>query len=126
MCPVHSVKNVPGLDPLSPLLEGEGWGEVIKQPMLLVVTKCNEKIDSLSRGTRHGVNQPPAPRTQNLFLYGLASRMRLKGVSVARRKRVNPPAMITSRKRASPACAPRPSATSWLSEAGVQTNVDIE
>ncbi len=33
--------------------------------------------------------------------------MILKGVPVARRKRVNPPRITTSRRRASPACAPR-------------------
>ena len=36
----------------------------------------------------------------------------LKGVSVARRKRLNPAAVTTSRIRASPACAPRHSPTS--------------
>jgi hypothetical protein len=36
----------------------------------------------------------------------------LKGVSVARRKRVNPPAVTTSRRRLSPACAPRQQAPS--------------
>src|SRR5437870_11971083 len=44
--------------------------------------------------------------------YGRASRIRLNGVSVARRNRVNPPCVTTSRKRDSPAWAPRPSPTS--------------
>src|SRR5439155_3476223 len=56
--------------------------------------------------------------------YGRASSTRLKGVSVARRKRVKPPAMTTSRSRASPACAPSASPTSCASEAGVQTMVE--
>lgn len=38
--------------------------------------------------------------------HGRASSTRLKGVSVARLKRVKPPAVTTSRRRASPACAP--------------------
>ncbi len=56
--------------------------------------------------------------------YGRASSTRLKGVSVARRKRVKPPAVTTSRSRASPACAPSPNPTSCASEAGVQTMVE--
>ena len=56
--------------------------------------------------------------------YGFASRTRLNGVSVARRKRVNPPAFTTSRRRASPAWAPSASPTSWSREAGVQTSVE--
>src|SRR5215468_7695717 len=55
---------------------------------------------------------------------GRASSTKLKGVSVARRKRVKPPAVTTCRSRASPACAPSPSPTSWLSDAGVQTIVE--
>ena len=43
---------------------------------------------------------------------GRASRTRLNGVAVARRKRVNPPAITTSRSRASPAWAPRANPTS--------------
>jgi hypothetical protein len=68
---------------------------------------------SVSRGGR-----------ESFDVYGRASRMRLKGVAVARRKRVNPPASTTSRKRASPACAPSPRPTSWLSEAGVHSIVE--
>ena len=56
--------------------------------------------------------------------YLRASRIRLNGVSVARRKRLNPASANTSRRRASPACAPRPSPTSWDSEFGVQTMLD--
>src|SRR6476660_9691362 len=42
-----------------------------------------------------------------------ASNTRLNGVCAARRKRVKPPAMTTSRIFASPACAPSASPTSW-------------
>ena len=56
--------------------------------------------------------------------YGLASRMRLNGVSVARRTRVNPPWLRTSVSRASPACAPKARPTSWASDAGVQITVE--
>lgn len=38
--------------------------------------------------------------------YGRASSTRLTGVCVARRNRVKPPCMTTSRNLASPACAP--------------------
>ena len=58
--------------------------------------------------------------------YGRASKTKLNGVSVARRKRVNPPAVTTSRKRASPAWLPKASPTSCDSEAGVQTCVEAE
>jgi hypothetical protein len=44
--------------------------------------------------------------------YGRASRTRLNGVSVARRRLPNPPSVTTSRNRASPACAPNASPTS--------------
>jgi hypothetical protein len=57
---------------------------------------------------------------------GRASSTRLKGVSVARRNLVNPPLITTSRKRASPACAPNASPTSWLFDAGVQIIVEAE
>ena len=53
--------------------------------------------------------------------HGRASSTRLNGVSAARRKRVKPPAVTTSRSRASPACAPSASPTSCASDAGVQT-----
>ena len=46
--------------------------------------------------------------------------MRLKGVSVARRKCLKPPLVTTSRIRASPACAPRHMPTSCARDAGVQ------
>lgn len=55
---------------------------------------------------------------------GLASSIKLRGVSVARRKRVNPPDVTTSLRRASPAWVPRAVPTSWLSEAGVHTVVE--
>jgi hypothetical protein len=55
---------------------------------------------------------------------GLASRIRLKGVSVARRKWRKPPEVTTSRSLPSPACAPRAAPTSWSSEAGTQTSVE--
>ena len=56
--------------------------------------------------------------------YGLASRMRLNGVSVARRTRVNPPCLSTSVSCASPAWAPSARPTSWASDAGVQITVE--
>jgi len=59
-------------------------------------------------------------------LQGLASRTRLKGVSVARRKRRKPPWVTTSRRRASPAWAPRQAPTSCERDAGVQMNVEAE
>jgi hypothetical protein len=56
--------------------------------------------------------------------YGRASRMRLNGVSVARRKRLNPASLATCHRRSSPACAPSASPTSWSSEDGVHTTVE--
>jgi len=55
---------------------------------------------------------------------GLASRTKLNGVAVARRKREKPPARTTSRSRASPAWAPRANPTSWLRDAGTQIIVE--
>ena len=55
---------------------------------------------------------------------GRTSKTRLNGVSVALRKRVKPPAAVTSRIRAGPACAPRARPTSWESDAGVHSNVE--
>src|SRR5215468_1362127 len=48
---------------------------------------------------------------------GLVSETRLNGVSVAQRKRVNPPLVTTSRIRASPACALSAKPTSCESSA---------
>jgi hypothetical protein len=56
--------------------------------------------------------------------HGRASKTRLKGVSAARRKRVNPPSETTSPILDSPACAPSASPTSCESDAGVQRNVE--
>ena len=56
--------------------------------------------------------------------HGRASSTRLNGVAVARRTRVNPPAVSTSRRRVSPACVPRPRPTSCDSEAGTQIIVE--
>src|SRR5882762_11584369 len=55
---------------------------------------------------------------------GRASKIRLKGVCVARRKWEKPPDVTTSRSRFSPACAPRASPTSCANDAGVQISAD--
>ena len=47
-----------------------------------------------------------------ILCYGRASSTILNGVSVARRKRVKPPLVTTSRSFASPACAPNARPTS--------------
>ena len=47
----------------------------------------------------------------------------MNGVSVARRTRVKPAVVRISRRRFSPAWAPRAVPTSWESEFGVQTSV---
>ena len=57
-------------------------------------------------------------------VYGLASRMRLNGVWVARRTRVNPASRSTMPSWRSPACAPSPRPTSCASDPGVQITVD--
>ena len=48
----------------------------------------------------------------------------LNGVSVARRTEANPPAVMTSRSFASPACAPSAAPTSCDSEVGTQIIVE--
>src|SRR6266516_2617995 len=69
-----------------------------------------------------GVGAPADPVDR--FRYGRASKTRLNGVSVARRNRVRPPEVTTSRIRASPAWAPSARPTSWDSDAGVQRSVE--
>ena len=77
-----------------------------------------------SRDSAPGSAPGALPYRQCLQGQGLASYTMLKGVSAARRKRVKPPALTTSRIRASPACAPSASPTSCDSEAGVQRSVE--
>ncbi len=69
-----------------------------------------------ARGVRTGRN--------GCDTYGLASRIRLNGVSAARRTRLNPASRSTSVSRDSPACAPSARPTSCASEFGVQITVD--
>ncbi len=57
-------------------------------------------------------------------LYARASRIMLNGVSAALRTVPNPPAVITSRSFASPACAPSAAPTSCDSEVGTQIIVE--
>jgi hypothetical protein len=57
-------------------------------------------------------------------LQGLASRIMLSGVSMARRTLWNPPWAITSRNLASPACAPRAAPTSCDIDVGKQIMVE--
>jgi hypothetical protein len=72
---------------------------------------------------------PRAPHWRGPLLrraQGRASRIRLKGVSVARRKREKPPCVTTtSRSRASPACAPS-AGPSCAREWGTHSIVDAE
>ena len=56
--------------------------------------------------------------------HGLASRMRLNGVWVARRTLLKPASVSSAASRRSPACAPSPRPTSWSSDPGVQITVD--
>jgi hypothetical protein len=66
-----------------------------------------------------------APRVEaGLGAYGLASRMRLNGVSGARRIRVKPASRRISVRRASPACAPSAVRGSSVIEWATQTTVD--
>ena len=64
---------------------------------------------------------------QGNFLSQAASRASitmLNGPVNARLTCLKPPARITSDNLASPACAPKPSPTSWSSEVGTQIMVD--
>lgn len=63
-------------------------------------------------------------KTGDTVTYGFASSTRLNGVSAARRNRVKPPAVATSRRRASPAWAPRAAPTSCEREFGTHIIVD--
>lgn len=69
------------------------------------------------------VNRALSRRNQRERDQGLASRTRLNGVCVARRKRVKPPLVTTSRNRASLACAPN-AGPLYASEAGTQIIVE--
>jgi hypothetical protein len=62
--------------------------------------------------------------TAHCAVQGRASRIMLKGVSVARRTLRKPPPVITSRSFASPACAPSAAPTSCDSEVGTQIMVE--
>ncbi len=59
-------------------------------------------------------------------IYGRASYTMLNGVSVARRNRLNPAVVTTSRMRDSPAWAPRHNPTSCDREHGVHSKVEKE
>ena len=73
------------------------------------------------RGAAAGLDRAsPASRAG----YGLASNTALNGVSLARRKRVRPAWVTTSRILASPAWAPSASPTSCDSDAGVHSRVE--
>jgi hypothetical protein len=61
----------------------------------------------------------PPPRT-----YKRASNTMLNGVAVARRISRKPPAVMTSRSLASPACAPNAAPTSCERDVGTHTSVD--
>ncbi len=58
--------------------------------------------------------------------HGRTSSTRLVGLSTTSRKRVNPAASITARRRAGPAWAPRQAPTGCARDAGVQMSVDAE
>jgi len=82
---------------------------VIETPPLL----CAEVLQEGDRGLLHR-------------FYGRASKMRLKGVWAARRKRRKPAAVMTSPMRFSPAWAPRAAPTSYEREAGTQSRAEAE
>lgn len=92
------------------ITEDDGEGPVSAPPE----PQVDLAVPSTPRAKRDGA------RVDTTVPYFLASRIRLNGVSAARRKRVNPASLNTSRRRGSPACAPSASPTSWDSELGVQ------
>ena len=101
---------------------GEGGQLVYDRPRIgLAGVRRGRHGHGHRRDGRHHHHQRSLGR---LRAHGRASRTRLNGVSAARRKRVNPAAVTSSRKRASPACAPSASPTSWDSEAGVHSSVE--
>src|SRR5262249_43835846 len=85
--------------------------------------RCEELEDGRAE-LRHETRRARVAGGIPVLGYGRASSTRLKGVSVARRKRVKPADGTISRRRASPACAPSARPTSCASDAGVQTSVD--
>ena len=74
-------------------------------------------------GAGRGTATPGTPLDASHMLgwfQGRASKTRLNGVSAARRKRVNPAAVTTSRIAASPAWAPSADPPGWESALGTQ------
>src|SRR5204862_375959 len=79
-----------------------------------------------ARGHRRGRTGPGRSRAgrDGRDRHGLASRMRLNGVWVARRTLLKPASASKAASRRWPACAPSPRPTSWSSDPGVQITVD--
>jgi hypothetical protein len=83
------------------------------------------RATEMLRIERHSLKSPGVlPEISAGSCYGRASKIKLNGVCVARRKWENPPDVTTSLNRFSPACAPSARPTSCDSEAGVQSSVD--
>ena len=98
-----------------------GW----KRPILANFASCRANIRSNDGKLICEKCGGRAP-VSRVICYARASNTRLKGVSAALRKRLNPPCITTSRIRFSPACAPSASPTSCAFDAGVHTIVDAQ
>src|SRR5215831_12895345 len=94
---------------------GHAWVPVAQdrdaggEPRAVEPTGQTEDEEGFRSGAEYVGHSAPADMPHN---QSLASRIRLNGVSAARRNRVSPPCWATSRSRASPACAPSPRPTS--------------
>jgi hypothetical protein len=77
-------------------------------------------------GGRAGPDSNAGLNSLSGIAYGRASYTTLNGVSAARRKRLNPAAVTTSRIRFSPDCAPKHNATSCEREQGVHNRIEKE
>lgn len=105
-----------------PLLQSEGFGQALRLATpganrLASVALVNVGTDR--RRYRNGGGLMPPPRA-----YERASNTILNGVAVARRMLRKPPALMTSRSFASPACAPNAAPTSCDRDVGTHTSVD--
>ena len=103
-----------------PIASHLGRADLVEADLKGVATATATTVANDRRGQDAGLTTAgTALRRQ-----GRASRIMLNGVSVARRILVKPPAVMTSRSLASPACAPSAEPTSCDSEVGTQIIVE--
>ena len=119
-----------GLRPLPPAVvwrAGRGAGGGLEAELSRVGSSAAAATAPVGRGRARDAGAARfCGASESGCSYALASNTRLKGVSAARRKRLNPAAVTMFRIRSSPACAPSAAPTSCASDAGVQIMVEAE